>query len=322
MCCYRLRLREKAERDWSYVDNSGHFREDEVTFAWTSRLVPLKVGLWVNAFGDFDHRKSSTPGAAVICELCTTEQGVDTVKVRFKKPSSELSIGAHESMPLTCTQSPQLLENKVQIIPVDWIEAVWFVDGLNYLKGSPMTSFVYGQGVVLTPSEGKLSYSVKVKEEQEPIPNIVAQRGYLSAAGIETIGTKTLEIETAMQLACMFVHGLRVETTYKFAVQALTPRGWTEWSEADFEMPRTEYRKVELVREKSIDVFYKSSLLPQAFFKEYEKCWGTLEEAIPDDRFSVLKATVHSRSSTEHFDPKRSLVGRHGGTHSQQGANQ
>ncbi|CAE7210352.1 ABA2 [Symbiodinium sp. KB8] len=87
--CFRLRMREKGSQDWCFVDSFGHARDEDTTLAWRSRLVPLVEDLWVSAFGDFDNRKSSTPGAARVRKVDPS----GSVEIDFVEPQEDFCIG-------------------------------------------------------------------------------------------------------------------------------------------------------------------------------------------------------------------------------------
>lgn len=287
--CFCVRLRVLGERAWCMVDAQGRVREAESSFAWRSRLVPLRSGLWVSAFGDYDGRKASTPGPAKVKEVLDS----GTVLVQFERGSPELLVGSSVSLNSTLTQSA-MVQAMPQMVPVDWVEAVWVGNGYSFFKGSPITSCKQEQRVTFRPiADGSHRYSVFVDGDDAALPGVTVDAKWLRDARLfSTTSQAGSTITTMMQLGVLHVHGLRAEATYEVAVQGLTAQGWTPWSETrQLEMPRIQYNQLELVEENTSHVFYRAPLLPQAFYKEYEKCWQTLEEALSatPKRFHRLK---------------------------------
>ena len=287
--CFRLRMRERGAKDWFCLDSFGHARDQDTTLAWRSRLVPLVEGLWVSAFGDFDKRKSSTPGAA---RVRSVDRATGSVEVEFVKPQDDFCIGGVPTSALACTQCSQklgLVQDELHTIPFAWIEAVWVADGTNYLKGMPLASHTEEKQVL--GSDGDRSPEILQLDDDRI--QVLDERWQQLAKKLPTV--KLTEHE---------VVGLKAEVAYEFSVQALTTRGWTEWSKpGTIQMPRIGYEQEQLVSERRCNALYRADLLPQALYKEYERCWDSVDESLTADRLDRVHQVLHGKKDlAEEFD--------------------
>jgi len=302
---FRIRLREMGAEDWCFLDSFGRAREVDTSLAWRSRLVPLVEGLWASAFGEFDGRKASTPSPA---RIRSVDGESSAVTIEFEQPAEELTIGGLRPSALACTQCNRtgtagklsLKEEEQSTVHIDWIEAVWVSDGSNYFKGMPLPVYVSQKEVILEDA-GEGNVSLRVDGEDELPPLVVNDQQWLqllqSGNGLKTV-----------QLGAHGILGLKSETTYEVCVQALTKDGWTSWSSpGTVEMPRIGYEQAELVSDKTGSVFYRAAILPQAFYKEYDRCWDSVEEALTPDRYERLRAALTSEGEVDEvFDVRRS----------------
>lgn len=294
--CFRLRMRERGAKEWFCLDSFGHARDEDTTLAWRSRLVPLVQGLWVSAFGDFDKRKSSTPGAA---RVRSVDRATGSVEVEFVRPQDDFCIGGVPTSVLACTQCSQklgLVQDEVHTIPFAWIEAVWVADGNSYLKGTPMASHTEEKQVSGSVNEvgGRIDSAI-LEVDEERIQVLDEQWLQL------LVKKKKLEM---VQLTGHEVVGLKAEVGYEFSVQALTTGGWTEWSTpGTIQMPRIGYEQEQLVSERRANPLYRADLLPQALYKEYERCWDSVDESLTADRLDRIHQVLHGKKDlAEEFD--------------------
>lgn len=304
--CFQLRFREAGKKDWNFIDSAGRARELESTLSWRCQLMPLTEGIWASAFGLFDGLRAATPGPG---RLEKVDVHRDVAFIAFEKPSKELSLGTSDASAdgpkLVCTRSSHALKNgDVQSIPLSWIEAVWVSDGHHFYKGAPVLSGKSMQNVRFSPAQG--GYAVFLEGEEEKLPGIMVEERWLHHAGAVSSGNGSMRL--SMQMGCQEILGLRAEVSYEVGVQVLTKDGWTEWSPTTFlEMPRIGYEQEKLVLERRDNVFYRSSMLPQAFFKEYDRCWESVEEALTPDRLEKLKVVIGRRErAEEQFDLDKS----------------
>eukprot|EP00435_Cladocopium_sp_Y103_P000392 s1564_g1.t1 len=107
-----------------------------------------------------------------------------------------------------------------------------------------------------------------------------------------------------VQLTGHEVVGLKAEVGYEFSVQALTTGGWTEWSTpGTIQMPRIGYEQEQLVSERRANPLYRADLLPQALYKEYERCWDSVDESLTADRLDRIHQVLHGKKDlAEEFD--------------------
>eukprot|EP00930_Biecheleria_cincta_P045383 TRINITY_DN31289_c0_g1_i1.p1 TRINITY_DN31289_c0_g1~~TRINITY_DN31289_c0_g1_i1.p1 ORF type:complete len:2032 (+),score=334.54 TRINITY_DN31289_c0_g1_i1:586-6096(+) len=300
--CFRIRLREVGKQDWCCLDSFGRARETDTAFAWRSRLIPLVEGIWASAFGDFDKRKASTPGAAKICSIVTDSAAV---KVEFLQPSQEFSIGGLPPRALACTQCSQvssiLHSQDEQTIPIDWIEAVWVSDGSNYFKGAPLTSLTKQHEVILEEVVGGCQV-LRDQTGTEPLQTVE------DGSWLRWLHSQQADGGITLQLGAHEIVGLKPEVSYEVCVQALTRDGWTDWSMPGcVQMPRIGYEKELLVRERRATAFYKADLLPHAYYKEYGRCWDSMEESLTSDRLERLRTALRKSEAAEQtFDHKLS----------------
>lgn len=293
--CFRLRMRERGAKEWFCLDSFGHARDEDTTLAWRSRLVPLVEGLWVSAFGDFDKRKSSTPGAA---RVRSVDRATGSVEVEFVRPQDDFCIGGVPTSALACTQCSQklgLVQDEVHRIPFAWIEAVWVADGNSYLKGTPMASTEEKQVSGSVNEVGGRIDSAILEVDEDRIQVLDEQWLQL------LVKKKKLEM---VQLTGHEVVGLKAEVSYEFSVQALTTGGWTEWSTpGTIQMPRIGYEQEQLVSERRANPLYRADLLPQALYKEYERCWDSVDESLTADRLDRIHQVLHGKKDlAEEFD--------------------
>lgn len=293
--CFRLRMRERGAKEWFCLDSFGHARDEDTTLAWRSRLVPLVEGLWVSAFGDFDKRKSSTPGAA---RVRSVDRATGSVEVEFVRPQDDFCIGGVPTSALACTQCSQklgLVQDEVHTIPFAWIEAVWVADGNSYLKGTPMASTEEKQVSGSVNEVGGRIDSAILEVDEDRIQVLDEQWLQL------LVKKKKLEM---VQLTGHEVVGLKAEVSYEFSVQALTTGGWTEWSTpGTIQMPRIGYEQEQLVSERRANPLYRADLLPQALYKEYERCWDSVDESLTADRLDRIHQVLHGKKDlAEEFD--------------------
>ncbi|CAK9045343.1 Zeaxanthin epoxidase [Durusdinium trenchii] len=293
--CFRLRMRERGSKEWCCLDSFGHARDEDTTLAWRSRLVPLVEGVWVSAFGDFDQRKSSTPGAA---RVHSVDWVTGSVEVEFVRPQDDFCIGGVPTSVLACTQCSQklgLVQDELHTIPFAWIEAVWVADGTNYLKGTPMANHTEEKQALATVNhvDGHPDAMIlQVEDEQVKVVDELWLK-WLAKKG-----------NMSVQLTAHEVVGLKAEVGYEFSVQALTKGGWTEWSTpGSIQMPRIGYEQEQLVSERRANALYRADLLPQALYKEYERCWDSVDESLTADRLDRIHQVLHGKKElAEEFD--------------------
>ncbi|CAK9045300.1 Snurportin-1 (RNA U transporter 1) [Durusdinium trenchii] len=97
---------------------------------------------------------------------------------------------------------------------------------------------------------------------------------------------------------------IKVQLTAHEVVQALTKGGWTEWSTpGSIQMPRIGYEQEQLVSERRANALYRADLLPQALYKEYERCWDSVDESLTADRLDRIHQVLHGKKElAEEFD--------------------
>ncbi|CAJ1456391.1 unnamed protein product [Effrenium voratum] len=295
--CFRLRIRERGAKEWGFLDSFGHARDEDTVLAWRSRLVPLVEGLWVSAFGDFDKRKSSTPGAAKVRGV---DRATGSVEVEFVRPQDDFCIGGVPTSVLACTQCSQklgLVQDEIHTIPFAWIEAVWVADGTNYLKGTPLPSHTVEKEASTHINElGGRAESAFLQIEGDERIKVVNKPWVKALASKDGV--------RKVQIMAHEVVGLKAEVAYEFSVQALTKGGWTEWSApGTIQMPRIGYEPEQLVSERKANALYRADLLPQALYKEYERCWDSVEECLQGDRLDRIQQVLHGKKElAEEFD--------------------
>ncbi|CAE7194474.1 tpm [Symbiodinium sp. CCMP2456] len=292
--CFRLRMREKGSQDWCFVDSFGHARDEDTTLAWRSRLVPLVEDLWVSAFGDFDNRKSSTPGAARVRKVDPS----GSVEIDFVEPQEDFCIGGAPPSALACTQCSQKLggsQEETHTIPFAWIEAVWVADGKSYLKGTPLASRIEEKQARFERMGGRTSVALLQIDGDETVQ--VNDKQWT-----EILTTKATV--SKVQLTAHEIVGLRAEVGYEVSVQALTKGGWTDWSmPGSIQMPRIGYEQEQLVSERKANALYRADLLPQAAYKEYERCWDSVEECLTADRLERIQQVLNAKKDlAQEFD--------------------
>lgn len=274
-----------AEQAWDCIGPSGRPSDQESSMAWTHRIVPLSVGQWILAYGQCDGQKSATPAPAIVNEVCDI-----TAKIIFAISQSEIKIGNTSIKPTT-----EYFTAREQEVPIDWIDAVWVQDREHFLKGKPSVSNHLQQplrfellddtgdfGIVLVGSksnadervEGMSCDALHVKGFE---PDFVEHRAHTATA----------------TLGCLTLRGLEPKREYEICVQALTGEGWTPWTEAaHLQMPRTAYEQEQLVIECQANGFYKSDLLPYAFYKNYGRCQETIQNLLKTERYERIKPAI------------------------------
>jgi len=292
--CFRLRMREKGSQDWCFVDSFGHARDEDTTLAWRSRLVPLVEDLWVSAFGDFDNRKSSTPGAARVRKVDPS----GSVEIDFVEPQEDFCIGGAPPSALACTQCSQKLgasQEETHTIPFAWIEAVWVADGKSYLKGTPLASRIEEKAARFERMGGRPSAALLQIDGDENVQ--VNDKQWTDILTTKATVSK-------VQLTAHEIVGLRAEVGYEVSVQALTKGGWTDWSmPGSIQMPRIGYEQEQLVSERKANALYRADLLPQAAYKEYERCWDSVEECLTADRLERIQQVLNAKKDlAQEFD--------------------
>ncbi|CAK0884070.1 unnamed protein product, partial [Prorocentrum cordatum] len=320
--CSRVRWREAGIPDWFYLDPSGMMRGSETDAAHKSRLVPLAPGAWASAYVQQDGRRTPAP---VPVRIVQVDEDVDQITVRLQ---------GHTAGPLRVAEparrpgegagpagrgGPEGGEHRggsrqrgqEQVVPGSWVDAVWAADGPHLLRGAPLFAFGPAQPAVLGPA-GDGGYLVHLGDGDSEEPE-EAEEFWLPGVRAPEEWAEELEVgpEGAVgdvQVGSIVVHGLRAERQYQAQVQVLTGKGWSPWSSVgSLQMPRVGYEQEELASEENTNAYYSANLLPFALFKEYGKCWETIEESLPPERFYRLEALARKTGKPESFSVEASL---------------
>lgn len=289
-----------AEQVWESIDSFGNHGSAETSMAWQSLIVPLRIGLWVLAYGQVGGQKTATPSPAVVYEILHNTH----VKLQFACPAQELLLGGDEIAELTRSDHDDF--TTPQEIPIEWIDCVWVQEGKHFFKGKPSVMCRPSQRVRFEPeSEG--CYLAYLDDSNEPIKSLVAQS--VMVQELHGRQTKDGRIIAEAMVGLSTLRRLQPKCDYEICVQALTDDGWTPWTEIEvLSMPTTSYDQEELAIELQANSLAKSQLLFHAFYKESALCRESILNALSQERFDRIRRALEREVDTVHPKIRGQLV--------------